>query len=116
VLFGGLCAGLGGAYLSLVYTPQWTPMMTAGRGWIALALVVFASWLPGRLVVGALLFGGVSILQLHAQAIGIGIPSQFLSMLPYIVTVIALVIISRNRTLLSVNTPACLGRAFVPDS
>ena len=116
VLFGGLCAGLGGAYLSLVYTPQWTPMMTAGRGWIALALVVFASWLPGRLVIGALLFGGVSILQLHAQAIGIGIPSQFLSMLPYIVTIIALVIISRNRTLLSVNTPACLGRAFVPDS
>ncbi len=116
VLFGGLCAGLGGAYLSLVYTPQWTPMMTAGRGWIALALVVFASWLPGRLVVGALLFCGVSILQLHAQAIGIGIPSQFLSMLPYIVTIIALVIISRNRTLLSVNTPACLGRAFVPDS
>ena len=116
VLFGGACAGLGGAYLSLVYTPQWTPAMTAGRGWIALALVVFASWLPGRLVIGALLFGAVSILQLHAQAIGVGIPSQFLSMLPYLVTVIALVVISRNRVLLSVNTPACLGRAFVPDS
>ncbi len=116
VLFGGACAGIGGAYLSMVYTPQWTQAMTAGRGWIALALVVFASWLPGRLVVGALLFGAVSILQLHAQAIGIGIPSQFLSMLPYIVTVIALVIISRNRALLSVNTPACLGRPFVADT
>ncbi len=116
VLFGGACAGLGGAYLSLVYTPQWTQAMTAGRGWIALALVVFASWLPGRLVAGALLFGAVSILQLHAQAIGIGIPSQFLSMLPYIVTVIALVVISRNRALLSVNTPACLGRPFVADT
>lgn len=116
LLFGGACAGLGGAYLSLVYTPQWTPAMTAGRGWIALALVVFASWLPGRLVIGAVLFGAVSILQLHAQALGVGIPSQFLSMLPYLVTVIALVLISRNRTLLSVNTPACLGRAFVPDN
>lgn len=115
VLFGGACAGLGGAYLSLVYTPQWTQAMTAGRGWIALALVVFASWLPGRLVIGALLFGAVSILQLHAQAIGVGIPSQFLSMLPYIVTIVALVLISRNRALLSVNTPACLGRPFVPD-
>lgn len=115
VLFGGACAGLGGAYLSMVYTPQWTQAMTAGRGWIALALVVFASWLPGRLVLGALLFGAVSILQLHAQAIGIGIPSQFLSMLPYIITIVALVLISRNRALLSVNTPACLGKAFVAD-
>lgn len=116
VLFGGACAGIGGAYLSMVYTPQWTQAMTAGRGWIALALVVFASWLPGRLVLGALLFGAVSILQLHAQAFGVGIPSQFLSMLPYLVTILALVIISRNRTLLRVNTPACLGRAFVPES
>ncbi len=115
VLFGGACAGLAGGYLSLVYTPQWAQAMTAGRGWIALALVVFATWLPGRVVLGALLFGAVSILQLHAQAFGVGIPSQFLSALPYLTTVLVLVIISRNRTLLRVNTPACLGRPFVPD-
>jgi simple sugar transport system permease protein len=89
--------------------------MIAGRGWIALALVVFATWLPGRVVAGALLFGAVSILQLHAQAFGVGIPSQFLSSLPYLTTVIVLVVISRNRTMLRVNTPACLGQAFVPD-
>ena len=115
VLFGGACAGLAGGYLSLVYTPQWAQAMTAGRGWIALALVVFATWLPGRVVLGALLFGAVSILQLHAQAFGVGIPSQFLSALPYLTTVIVLVIISRNKTLLRVNTPACLGQPFVPD-
>jgi ABC-type uncharacterized transport system permease subunit len=115
VLFGGACAGLAGGYLSLVYTPQWAQAMTAGRGWIALALVVFATWLPGRVVVGALLFGAVSILQLHAQAFGVGIPSQFLSMLPYLTTVLVLVVISRNRALLRVNTPACLGQPFVPD-
>ena len=115
VLFGGACAGLGGGYLSLVYTPQWTQNMTAGRGWIALALVVFASWLPVRVLVGAVLFGGVSILQLHAQAYGVGVPSQFLSMLPYLTTVIVLVLISRNQTLLRINTPACLGQPFVPD-
>jgi ABC-type uncharacterized transport system permease subunit len=115
VLFGGACAGLAGGYLSLVYTPQWAQNMTAGRGWIALALVVFATWLPGRLVIGALLFGAVSILQLHAQALGIGIPSQFLSTLPYLTTILVLVLISRNRILLRVNTPACLGQPFVPD-
>ena len=115
VLFGGACAGLGGGYLSLVYTPQWTQNMTAGRGWIALALVVFASWLPGRVVVGAVLFGGISILQLHAQAFNVPIPSQFLSMLPYLTTIIVLVLISRNQTLLRINTPACLGQPFVPD-
>jgi simple sugar transport system permease protein len=115
VLFGGGCAGLAGGYLSLVYTPQWAQAMTAGRGWIALALVVFATWLPGRVVLGALLFGAVSILQLHAQAFGLGVPSQFLSMLPYLTTVLVLVIISRNRILLRVNTPACLGQPFVPD-
>jgi simple sugar transport system permease protein len=115
VLFGGACAGLAGGYLSLVYTPQWAQAMTAGRGWIALALVVFATWLPSRVVLGALLFGAVSILQLHAQALGVGIPSQFLSMLPYLTTILVLVIISRNRILLRVNTPACLGQPFVPD-
>jgi len=116
VMFGGACAGIGGAYLSLVYTPQWTEAMTAGRGWIAIALVVFGTWLPGRIAIGALLFGAVNILQLHAQAIGLGIPSQFLSSLPYLVTIIALVVISRNQTLLKVHTPACLGRTFVPDN
>jgi simple sugar transport system permease protein len=144
IFFGGACAGLGGAYLSVAYTPLWVENMTAGRGWIALALVVFASWIPYRLVIGALLFGGVTVLQLHAQAIGIagrvssylrsvleGAPealasavistaafftaSQFLSALPYLTTVLVLVLISRNRTLLRVNTPACLGQPFVPE-
>lgn len=115
VLFGGACSGLAGAYLSLVYTPQWVEGMTAGRGWIALALVVFASWLPGRLIVGAYLFGAVTILQFHAQAAGIAIPSQFLSSLPYLATIIVLVLISRDRIATRINTPACLGTPFVPD-
>jgi general nucleoside transport system permease protein len=114
VMFGGACAGLGGAYLPLAYTPFFTPGMTAGRGWIALALVVFASWLPGRLVVGAYLFGAVTILQLHAQGAGIGIPSQFMSALPYLATVIVLVALSRTRTGGS-TAPAALGTVFVPD-
>ncbi|HLB80548.1 MAG TPA: ABC transporter permease [Dongiaceae bacterium] len=115
VMFGGGCAGLAGAYLSLAYTPQWIENMTAGRGWIALALVVFASWRPGRVAAGAYLFGTVMILGFYVQALGIGIPSQFLSSLPYLVTIVALVVISGNRTLTRVNTPACLGRSFVPD-
>jgi simple sugar transport system permease protein len=115
VLFGGACAGLGGGYLSLVYTPQWTPNMTAGRGWIALALVVFAAWIPIRVVLGALLFGAISYLALYLQGIGIGLPSQLLSSMPYLTTILVLVVISRNRVLLRVNTPACLGQAFVPD-
>lgn len=115
VLFGGACAGLAGAHLSLVYVPQWVENMTAGRGWIALALVVFASWRPLRVLAGAYLFGAVSIGQLHAQALGIGIPSQLLSALPYIATIVVLVLISRNRRLTMVNTPASLGRPFVPD-
>jgi general nucleoside transport system permease protein len=115
VMFGGACAGLAGAHLSLVYTPQWVENMTAGRGWIALALVVFASWRPLRLVAGAYLFGAVGILQLHAQALGLGIPSQLLSSLPYLATVIVLVLISGNRRLTMMNTPASLGRPFVPD-
>ncbi|CAG1003215.1 MAG: ABC transporter permease [Rhizobiaceae bacterium] len=115
VMFGGACAGLAGGYLSLVYTTQWIENMTAGRGWIALALVVFASWRPWRVLAGAYLFGAVSIGQLHAQALGIGVPSQLLSSLPYLATVIVLVLISRNRRLTMVNTPASLGRAFVPD-
>jgi simple sugar transport system permease protein len=115
VLFGGACAGLAGAHLSLVYTPQWVENMTAGRGWIALALVVFASWRPLRVLAGAYLFGAVSIGQLHAQALGIGVPSQLLSSLPYLATVVVLVLISRNRRLTMTNTPASLGRTFVPD-
>lgn len=115
VMFGGGCAGLGGAYLSVAYTPLWVENMTAGRGWIALALVVFSSWLPWRLAIGAYLFGAVSILQLHAQPLGLGIPSQFLSMLPYVATVVVLVLLSGNRRAAKFNTPACLGRAFVPD-
>jgi simple sugar transport system permease protein len=115
VLFGGACAGLAGGYLSLVYTPQWTPNMTAGRGWIALALVVFAAWIPMRVVLGALLFGAISYLALYLQGVGVGIPSQFLSSMPYLTTIVVLVVISRNRVLLRVNTPACLGQAFVPD-
>jgi simple sugar transport system permease protein len=115
VAFGGGCAGLAGGYLSLAYTPQWVENMTAGRGWIALALVVFGSWLPFRVAVGAYLFGMVTILGLAVQTKGLGVPSQLLSSLPYLVTILALVVISGNRALTRANTPACLGQAFVPD-
>ena len=115
VLFGGACAGLAGAFLPLAYTPFFIPGMTAGRGWIALALVVFASWRPGRLVGGAYLFGAVTILQLHAQALGLGIPSQLMSSLPYLATVIVLVLISRTRGSAGSAAPASLGVVFVPD-
>ncbi len=114
VMFGGACAGLAGAYLPLAYTPFFIPGMTAGRGWIALALVVFSSWRPGRLVVGAYLFGAVTILQLHAQGWGVGIPSQFMSALPYLATIIVLVLLSRARGGGS-TAPAALGTVFVPD-
>ena len=115
VLFGGGCAGLGGAYLPLAYTPFFVPGMTAGRGWIALALVVFASWLPVRLVGGAYLFGAVSILQLHAQGAGFGVPSQLMSALPYLATVIVLVLMSRTRAGALSAAPASLGMVFVTD-
>jgi simple sugar transport system permease protein len=115
VLFGGACAGLAGAYLPLAYTPFFIPGMTAGRGWIALALVVFSSWLPARLAAGAYLFGAVTILQLHAQGLGLGIPSQLMSSLPYIATVIVLVLISRARGHAGSAAPASLGLVFVPD-
>ncbi|WP_026784554.1 ABC transporter permease [Pleomorphomonas koreensis] len=115
VMFGGAMAGLGGAYMSVAYTPLWVENMTAGRGWIALALVVFASWLPWRAVFGAYLFGTVTVLQFHAQALGIGFPSQFLSMLPYLATIVVLVAISGNRRATLFNTPASLGKPFVPD-
>ena len=115
IVFGGACAGLSGSYLSLVYTPQWIEDMTAGRGWIALALVVFSTWMPKRILIGSYLFGAVWIMGLYAQGMGLEIPSQLLSSLPYLVTIAALVVISRNQTLIKVNTPACLGQTFVPD-
>ncbi len=115
ILFGGACAGLAGAHLSLVYVPQWVEGMTAGRGWIALALVVFASWRPGRVLIGAYLFGAVTIGQFHVQAIGVAIPAQFLTSLPYLATIVVLVLIARNRRLTMINTPASLGQPFVPD-
>jgi simple sugar transport system permease protein len=111
-LFGGALAGLGGAYLSLVQTPLWAERMTAGRGWIALALVVFAAWRPWRLLGGAYLFGAVTILQLHTQALGIKIDAQLLSMLPYLVTIVVLVIISRDKMRVKLMAPACLGKPF----
>lgn len=115
VLFGGMMAGLGGAYLSLAYTPMWIEQMTAGRGWIALALVVFAAWRPLRVLIGAYLFGGVTILQLHAQGGAIiDIPSQYLSMLPYIATIIVLTLMSSGATRRRLQAPACLGRPFHP--
>ncbi len=113
-LFGGAMAGIGGAYLSLSYSPLWVEGMTAGRGWIALALVVFATWRVGQVLLGAYLFGGITILQLHAQALGIGIPSQIMSMLPYLATIVVLVIISRDQTKIKLNSPASLGKPFHP--
>ena len=110
--FGGACAGVGGAYLSLVRVPNWTEGMTAGAGWIALAIVVFAAWKPWRVVLGAWLFGGLTILQLNLQASGLQVQSQYLSMTPYLVTIIVLVIMSADRTRASLNAPASLGRVF----
>jgi general nucleoside transport system permease protein len=115
VLFGGACAGLGGAFLSLAYTPFFIPGMTAGRGWIALALVVFASWRPGRLVAGAYLFGAVSILGLALQPLQLGVPQQLMNSSPYLATVIVLVLISRTRGTAGSAAPASLGLVFVPD-
>jgi simple sugar transport system permease protein len=115
-MFGGAMAGLGGAYLSLSYTPLWVEDMTAGRGWIALALVVFAAWRPWRVVFGAWLFGGVSVFQLFAQGFGVRLPSEVLSALPYLATVIVLVIISRNPQTLRLNAPWSLAQPFRPDA
>ena len=110
---GGLC-GVAGAYLSTVYTPLWVEGMVAGRGWIALALTVFATWRPARILLGAYLFGGVTMLQLHLQGLGVEVPSQFLSMLPYLATIVVLVLISRNPLWLRANMPASLGKPFFP--
>ena len=112
-MFGGLMAGLGGAFLPLVLTPHWAEGMTAGKGWIALALVVFASWRPLRIPIGALLFSGITVMQLVGQARGWAMPSQFLSMLPYLATIAVLVIISRNKEFSIINAPASLGKLFI---
>ncbi|MCV6595627.1 MAG: ABC transporter permease [Mangrovicoccus sp.] len=112
IAFGGACAGLGGAYLSLVRVPQWTEGMTAGAGWIALALVVFASWKPWRVLIGAWLFGGITVLQLNLQAAGVKVPVELLSMSPYLITILVLVIISSDRRRANLNAPAALGRIF----
>ena len=113
VFFGGMMCGLAGAYLSLVYTPLWTQNMTAGRGWIVLALVVFASWRPMRLLLGAYLFGFIGILNFSLQNWGITIPSQFLSMSPYIATIVVLAMITwwQRHSKIS-EVPACLGKPF----
>ncbi|WP_171133090.1 MULTISPECIES: ABC transporter permease [unclassified Ruegeria] len=108
ILFGGACAGLGGAYISLIRVPQWTEGMTAGVGWIALALVVFASWKPWRALLGAYLFGGITVLQLNLQAAGVAIPVEYLAMSPYIITILVLVILSADKS----SAPASLGRTF----
>ena len=113
VMFGGLMAGLGGAFLPLVLTPHWAEGMTAGKGWIALALVVFASWRPLRIPIGALLFSGITVMQLVGQARGWAMPSQFLSMLPYLATIAVLVIISKNKEFSIINAPASLGKLFI---
>lgn len=112
VLFGGAMAGLGGAYLSVVQTPLFIENMTAGRGWIALALVVFASWRPGRVLLGAYLFGGITIIQLHVQGFGIAIPSQILSMLPYLATIVVLTVISARAIGAQQGAPRSLGKIF----
>ncbi len=116
LMFGGGCAGAGGAYLALVQTPLWVEGMTAGRGWIALAIVVFAAWKPWRALAGAYVFGGVTILQLNLQALGVAIESQYLSMAPYIVTIVVLVIISAERGGARSKAPACLGKPFFASS
>lgn len=112
IAFGGACAGLGGAYVSLVRVPQWTEGMTAGAGWIALAIVVFASWRAGRVLIGAYLFGGITVLQLNLQAAGMTWGVQYLSMSPYLITILVLVFISSNRKRSSHDAPATLGQTF----
>jgi simple sugar transport system permease protein len=116
VFFGGACSGLAGAYLAVAYTPLWVEGMTAGRGWIALALVVFATWRPWRVLAGSYLFGGVTLATFQAQAGGLAVPSQLLSMLPYVATIVVLVIVSRDATTIRLNAPASLGRPFHPDA
>ena len=116
VVAGGAMCGLAGAFISIVYTPLWVEGMVAGRGWIALALTTFATWRPARVLLGAYLFGGVTMLQFHLQGVGLDVPSQFLSMLPYLATIVVLALISRNPTWIRVNMPASLGKPFYSGS
>jgi general nucleoside transport system permease protein len=116
VITGGALCGLSGAYISVIYTPLWVEGMIAGKGWIALALTTFATWRPARVLLGAYLFGGVTMLQFHLQTAGVDIPSQFLSMLPYVATILVLALISRNPRWLRVNMPASIGKPFFPGS
>ena len=115
ILYGGAMCGLGGAYLSMIYTPQWIENMTGGRGWIALALVVFSTWNPIKILIGAMIFGGLTIIQFHMQAVGVRIPVQFLTALPYIVTIIVLVVISRDSRKIRLSTPSSLGKSYYKD-
>jgi ABC-type uncharacterized transport system permease subunit len=114
VVTGGALCGLAGAYVSVVYTPLWVENMTAGKGWIALALTTFATWRPGRVLLGAYLFGGLTMVQFYLQGMGVEIPSQFLSMLPYVATIVVLVLISRNPLWIRVNMPQSIGKPFYP--
>ena len=108
--------GLAVAYLSMIYTPQWIENMTGGRGWIALALVVFSTWNPIKILIGAMIFGGLTIIQFHMQAIGVRIPVQFLTALPYLVTIIVLVVISRDSRKIRLSTPSSFGKSFHKDN
>lgn len=114
VIAGGALCGLAGAYISIIYTPLWVEGMVAGKGWIALALTTFATWRPARVLLGAYLFGGVTMLQFHLQSRGVEIPSEFLNMLPYVATIVVLALISRNPAWIRVNMPASLGKPFYP--
>lgn len=116
VVAGGALCGLAGAYISTAYTPLWVEGMVAGKGWIALALTTFATWRPARVLLGAYLFGGVTMLQFHLQGAGVNVPSQFLTMLPYVATVVVLALISRNPAWIRVNMPSSIGKPFYPGS
>ena len=112
IAFGGAMAGMGGAYVSLVRVPQWVDGITAGAGWIALAIVVFASWKPWRVLIGAYLFGGITVLQLNLQVAGSWIPVEYLSMSPYLITILVLAIMSSGKGRAGLNAPAALGQNF----
>ena len=116
VVAGGALCGLSGAYISVVYTPLWVEGMVAGKGWIALALTTFATWRPARVLLGAYLFGGVTMLQFHLQGAGVDVPSQLLTALPYVSTIVVLALISRNPAWIRINMPASLGKPFHPGS
>ncbi len=116
VVVGGALCGLAGAYISIIYTPLWVEGMVSGKGWIALALTTFATWRPARVLLGAYLFGGVTMLQFHLQGAGVEVPSQFLSMLPYVATIVVLALISRNPRWIRINMPAAIGKPFYPGS